>query len=328
MLGFVFQLNAQFVVNHLVSLEGGASSMVTDIPNADFIRGNVPIDQWESVSNVNSSLNRQFGGIKYEYLTMHNKMGISTGVRFSRQTGVIGRNDDWDSGDFFYLKYSENGQNTEYFKINGITQTTDYVGFPLEIRFFPYRASFLRMYFKAGMDFNYKLQSKTNVQFSNPDMDAYENDVKALFREPKSFMATSYFTGGLRFGREYRPTVNIEAMLPTWTSDSKSTGMLRSYAGVGFMVNVQVPINARQIEEASQARQVAAEQARVEKQKARAEKERRRREKREQKLEQLEQKEDVMPGNKVEEKQTEDKNGLIDEKRKEELINMDNDGDE
>lgn len=322
---FTLGAKAQFVNHHLVSIEGGLTSMATDIPDGDFIRGYVPIDEWESNNNVTSIQFSQFGGLKYEYLTMHDKLGFSTGARFSRRYGIIGRTDEWDDSDFFYLRYREDGQNTEYFTINNITQTTDYLGIPLEIRLFPYRANFIRFYFRAGVELNYKLKSNTTVEFSNVGMDQYEDEVKTLFNEPGKFNANGYFTTGLRVGKNHRPTVNVEAMLPVWNMNSSSEGMLKSYAGVGVMVNLQVPINSHQIETASESRRIAAEQERVARENAKREKKAQAIKEKEEKAQKaLEEKEDIMLDMEIEQKEAKPLEKQDIEKRKEELINSDN----
>jgi hypothetical protein len=240
----VVKIKPESYTQHFFGIEAALAFLGSDVSDQDNIRGDMPSnEEWEPSSSVTSILYRQFVGIKYENMSLYNKMGISTGIGYCQQYGILGSSDYWENSDFFYLLYREDGLNTEYFKISGITQTTDYIRVPLEIRFFPYQANFLRIYFKAGLDFNYRLETSTKVDFANAGMNQYEDEVVAMFEKPKQYYSSGYFGGGLRFGKPNHMMINIEALLPVFSINQNATGLVDGAAGVGCLVNVQLPLN-------------------------------------------------------------------------------------
>jgi hypothetical protein len=238
------KIKPQSYTQHLLGIEAGMNFLGSDANQLENVRGDIPSDEeWEPRSSVTSILYRQLIGLKYENMSLYNKMGISTGIGYCKQYGILGKSDYWDNSEYFYLLYREDGLNTEYLKINGITQTTDYIRVPFEIRFFPYQASFLRMYFKAGIDLNYRLSTNTKVEFANAGMNQFEDEVVAMFSKPKQFYSSGSFSGGLRFGRPNHLMINVEAILPVFSINQHATGFVNGDAGVGLLVYIQLPIN-------------------------------------------------------------------------------------
>jgi hypothetical protein len=198
-----------------------------------------------SNNNLTSLMNEQFIGIKSEYFSLNDKIGFSGGLRYTRTNSSIGKNNYWLNGnDYFYLLYREEGVTTEYLKIKEISQNTDYIGIPVEVRYFPFRPHLFRFYFKAGANLNYRLNTKTDVVFKDAAMEPYQNEVTALLQEPASFSSSIYGSAGVRIGRASKPALSFEICLPSLSLTSESTGLVNPIFGGGFQLNYQLPLKS------------------------------------------------------------------------------------
>jgi len=159
----------------------------------------------------------------------------------------VGKKSYWGSSvNYFYWLYLQDGVNTEYLKVKEIDQKSDYIGIPLEIRFFPARRPrFFRFYFKLGAEFNYLIQSQKDIVFYDPAMDPYKNELTAKVAGPKPFYSALYVGGGFRLGKELKPSVSIEACMPYLFLTQNSGGLVNPIFGGGFQINVQIPIKSK-----------------------------------------------------------------------------------
>jgi hypothetical protein len=238
---------AQETQQKFVGVETGMTFISGEMPDMELIRGDIPYSMgYYSPPYLKSMMYKGFAGIKSEFITLNNKFGVSWGVRFSQINSSVGRNSYWtgSSTDYFYLFYRQDGVNTEYLKVKELTQRSSYLGIPLEIRFFPYKARRFRMYFKLGADFGFKLQTQTNVVFLNKEMDTYQDDVADMFGQPESFSSSVYVGAGLRIGRESKPAFSIEICLPSLFLTSKMSGLVNPVYGGGFQLNYQIPLKS------------------------------------------------------------------------------------
>jgi hypothetical protein len=76
------------------------------------------------------------GGMKLEYFNPVLMFGITTGLRFTRfNTAITGYSSS--ISDFFYLRYSMGGSDTKFARVKSITETNNFIGIPVELRFIP-----------------------------------------------------------------------------------------------------------------------------------------------------------------------------------------------
>lgn len=233
------------VKKYFIGLEGGITSIQSEMPDVDFIRGEIPLySSGYSINSLTSLTHRSFMGIKTEVITANNKFGISGGLRYSRMTSSIGKDTYWGSGtDFFYWLYDQNGVNTEYMKVKEVVHTYDYVGIPLEIRFFPFRPRLFRVYFKVGAEFNYRINEETDIVFHNTSMEPYQEALASGIKHPNAFSSALYGAAGIRMGREGKPTVSFEVCAPYVFITSETSTLVKQTAGAGVQLNIQIPVN-------------------------------------------------------------------------------------
>ncbi|MFH1119110.1 MAG: hypothetical protein V1775_04750 [Bacteroidota bacterium] len=237
---------AQEIHQKFAGIEAGMTFISGEMSDMDYIRGDIPYATgYYSPPYLKSMMYKGFAGIKSEFVSLNNKFGFSGGVRFSQINCSVGRNSYWGgSTDYFYLFYRQDGVNTEYLKVKELNQRSSYIGIPLEIRFFPYRARLFRMYFKLGAEFGFKLQTQTDVVFFNKEMDIYQEEAGAMIDQPESFSSSLYGAAGLRIGRESKPAISIEICLPSVFLTSKMSGLVNPVYGGGFQMNFQIPIKS------------------------------------------------------------------------------------
>ncbi len=212
--------------------------------NKDYIRGDVnPNPYYYEPGYLMALLYRSYAGVKGEIRVLNNKLGLISGLRFTHMQGSLGKNDYWSTRtDFFYLLYKQDGLTTEYLKVKEITQITNYLGIPVEIRIYPYRQRGIQMYYKFGADFNVLLSGTTNVKFDNPAMQLYENDVTGIIEDPWPFYASIHVAAGLKLGKDTKPGINIEACLPSgFLFKHMDSSFVTPDFGGGFQMNIRIP---------------------------------------------------------------------------------------
>jgi hypothetical protein len=228
-----------------IGIETGMTFYENQMSNTDYIRGDIPsYGNGYSTSSITSLCQKLFIGLKTEILTMNDRFGLSAGLRYSRINSSAGKPDYWTANsNYFYWLYRQEGVNTYYLRVREINQTSDYMGIPLEIRYYTApRPRLVRLFFKAGTEINLLLQSKKNVIFKDEAMDHYKSDLVSKINEPDPFYVTVYFGGGLRIGRELKPSLSLEGCLGSFFLGSGSFGLVDPEFGGGFQINIQIPL--------------------------------------------------------------------------------------
>lgn len=230
-----------------LGIEAGMTFMSCEMKNMDYVRAEMPsYPMYNSVNSISSLMYNSFVGLKPEFFLKNDKFGLAAGLRYTRTNVSIGKNQYWSSTtNFFYLLYRQDGINTEYLKVKEISQASDCIGIPLEIRYFAYKPRLFRLYFKLGAEVNFRLKTKTDVLFYDNSMEPYQNDVAKIVGKPESFSSSLYGAVGLRIGKGSKPSVSIELCAPVVTLNSESSAMVSPIAGGGFQINVQVPYKSK-----------------------------------------------------------------------------------
>jgi hypothetical protein len=239
--------SAQETRQKFLGIEAGMTFIESEMSNMDYVRGDIPsYSAGYSTNSLTSLMYKQFIGIKPEIFSLNNKLGILGGIRFSRINNSIGKEAYWtNSTNYFYWLYRQDGVNTEYLKVKEINQTSDYIGIPIEIRYFPFRPHLFSIFFKLGAEINYLLQTQTDIVFNDDAMESYQKDLTAEVGQPKSFSSSVYGAGGVRLGRESKPSISIEICVPYLFLTSESSGLVNPIFGSGFQLNVQIPIKSK-----------------------------------------------------------------------------------
>jgi hypothetical protein len=191
------------------------------------------------------TLNITYLGIKPEISFAKNRISVATGIRLSRYS----TNTDSDK-DYFLWKIYQDEINTEYIKIREITQNSYYLGIPLEAKFYPNKRELAaQIYFKTGVVFNYRIHTNNKIKFQNTSSEANDETINDQVNQNlKDFNSYMFVGCGLKIGRHHTnhkkhiPHINIEAHVLNIMFTDKATSFIRTNAGLGVQLSVQIPL--------------------------------------------------------------------------------------
>lgn len=228
-------------------IESGMNFIESKIADMKYIRGSMPVYFNGFSQDAITSFNyRFFLGAKAEIFSLNDRFGLQTGLRYVRDNSYIGKNDYFsDNTRYFYWLHSEDGLSTEYLRVREINQKVDYIGIPVEIRYFTQkRPRIFQIYFKVGIEISYLLKTNIDVVFENPAMDIYADDITNKLDEPGRLNVITYSGAGIKIGRDQKPSLNVEANLPLLYLNPEQKGITKPIYGGGFQICVQIPIKS------------------------------------------------------------------------------------
>jgi hypothetical protein len=228
-----------------IGLEAATEGFTCKDFDKDFVRGYAsptynPYGYYgydRRIENITTEMYRSYAGVHVEWMSDNEKIGLLSGLRFSRLTSAVYKR---TPPDFFYFLLDQSGTTTEYLRVNEVNQTSTYAGLPLEFRFFPFRRRQFNVYFKLAADFNFLLQTKSDVAFHGAEMQPHKNDVLAKFGNPGSYYSTFYTGVGLRTNKISFFYLNVDANFPPVLTPNASS-LTAVNAGGGIRATIQVP---------------------------------------------------------------------------------------
>lgn len=144
---------------------------------------------------MNQTLNCVYGGIKYESFFFENQLGLAAGIRFSQYSSNL--SPDWDQK-YFAWRIRQDETTADYLTIENITQKNNYLGIPIELRYFVkkkrnrHNDRFCSFYFKLGTSVNYCVSSSNSVKFHDSAMAQYTETIEDQLKSPSSLNGWIY----------------------------------------------------------------------------------------------------------------------------------------
>jgi hypothetical protein len=229
-------------------VESGMNFTMSEMSDMDAIRGDIPnYSMGYSASNLTSLSYTWYAGVRSEIFSLNDRFGLQSGLRFSQICNTIGKDEYWGgSTNYFYWLYRQEGTETEFLKIKEIRQNTGYLGIPVELRYFVSRRPRLfQLYGKLGAVVDFRVSTRTRVEFKDPAMEIFEKNISDQVDQPGPVSFAMYAGSGFKIGTDQKPSVSVEACFPFFILTAKSSGMLRPLFGGGFQLTFQVPIKPR-----------------------------------------------------------------------------------
>jgi|WetSurMetagenome_2_1015567.scaffolds.fasta_scaffold06914_2 hypothetical protein len=229
-----------------LSPEAGIDGIGCEAPEKDYIRAVTDQDPADYYSDqINSLMTVYYAGCRFEYRMFNNLLGLSAGLRFNRMTTSIGRESYMLSDpDYFYVNYYQSGQVTEYAKVREITQDGDYIGIPLEVRLYPRKEHRIRLYYKAGLSFNLKVHSRSDIVFFDSSMEQYRADVMKVVEKASPYYTTFHLGLGVKIGKTTKPAISFETYTPIGVIFPKGAWLVDPIAGSGLQLVLSFPLNS------------------------------------------------------------------------------------
>jgi|WetSurMetagenome_2_1015567.scaffolds.fasta_scaffold00134_4 hypothetical protein len=222
-----------------IGFESGFSSFENNMRDLSMIREYSADFGYNDYADVSlGTYELYYAGLKMEK-PITNRLSISSGLRYTRTRAVLKP----ENGNTMYLLLSSEGSTTEYLRASSINENSDYLGIPFEGRFYTSAYHFVRFYLKAGAVLNYRIKSDYHIDFTDSSMSQYETRLTTKLGEPDSFNAVIFGGGGIRLGRLNGPSMNIEALYPSFVLTPNSSRLTTPIAGGGVMITLQFPLN-------------------------------------------------------------------------------------
>lgn len=175
--------------------------------------------------------------------------GLSAGLRYSSMITSIGRDSYMTAGPYyFFVDYNHSDLNTEYAKVCEINQKSDYLGIPLEVRLYPKKESksIFKLYYKAGVSFNFKVNSRSDISFFNESMSQYKSEVLSVIEKPSPNYTSFHIGLGIKIGKSDKPGISIETYTPIAVRFPDGKYLVEPMAGSGIQFLMSLPLNTKE----------------------------------------------------------------------------------
>lgn len=181
-------------------------------------------------------------GIKPEISLFDNKIGISSGLRFSNvSSGMSINTSNSDQKKFFYLRYNTDGLNTEFTRVRGITQSTNYLSIPIDVKLIPITIFKIDLYLKTGIELGFKVGSTTDFDFVKEEMsDNQSSIIESVGLEVNGIYSTWSSAVGIGFGNNIK--YNLELLLPSYFLTKNNSTLVNNNVYTGFQFSIQLPV--------------------------------------------------------------------------------------
>lgn len=173
-------------------------------------------------------------GFHLERMSANEHWSVSVGLRYAFILSDISA----ASGDYFVFRYAEQDLDTYFARIESVTQRTEYLALPLQLRFFPTHARKVRFYMKLSFENNFKIGSMGSVKFLQDEMQSNEDAVLSGLDRPGAYNAAISLAGGLRLHGNKRLAGGFEIIGPTAFLTGDALGMVSPSVGMGFQINL------------------------------------------------------------------------------------------
>jgi hypothetical protein len=185
------------------------------------------------------------GGLQWMFYNTHLKIGVSTGLRYTHyMTEIYGSVSTYS--DYFYLRYSESGQETKFARVKTISERKEYLSIPLEISYRVYEYQRIGLWTRVGGEFGlFGLSHKSDISFMESVMEDHETAVLSSIRHPdEKALSNIYWT----IGGSYRLKNNISfrmdgIVLSKYLNTDAPFVLVESDYFTGFMMSMQIPIS-------------------------------------------------------------------------------------
>jgi hypothetical protein len=213
------------------------------VENEDFFRGEMNTFSGNVTSNLKTLMYKTYVGVKFERQSTDNRVGFATGLRFTRLSSSIGKDNYYrSSSDFFHFMYASTDNSITYYRIKELNQISDYIGVPLEVRYnaFATRRRW-NLYFKIAFEFSVKVTSKSDVIFVDEAMHQEKDLVMRQFGDSDLFTSVLSTAAGFSLGRNSKRQVKIE-IGPSLFLTKYSSSIVVASGSVGPQINIQFPL--------------------------------------------------------------------------------------
>ncbi len=210
----------------------------TDLNQFPFIRKSV-----EKYNDFNNYINGSFYswkvGFRIEHPMMHDKLAFYSGLHYSNLNSGM-EYDDYGSSEFMLVNVSPDNQDIHFIRTTSFNQKCHYVGVQFGVKGNLYSGTVTQLYVNANVDCNFLLNHHMDIDFYNPSMATYSNEIKSLFNSPSKIYSAVNLTGGLKFGEISGVNLAIETG-PSILLTNKMSSITKATVGFVFQTCFYLP---------------------------------------------------------------------------------------
>jgi hypothetical protein len=219
----------------LIGIEAGID-FLGGAPEHEYIRAETSY-YGEAEKNLESLSHKRYTGIKAEIRSRNNKFGLSAGLRYTYIKSSVGKASYYSTtSDFFYFMTRQTDNSIEYLKVEEINESSHYIGIPLKVNWYPFPEHFFTFYFNAGLEFNYRVSTKTNVVFTNSEMNPFSDAVTDRLEQPRNVTSIIGTSVGVKIGQSKKVICTIEAG-PSGFLSNRTSSIVDLKGGFGAQLN-------------------------------------------------------------------------------------------
>lgn len=221
-----------------IEAEAGVNAIAVQVFDHDYIRAENTF-LGEAEKNLRGMAGKFYAGLRAEVRSANNKYGFSAGVRFTQINSSLGKQDYWtSSSDFFYFDVSQTPNTIEYLRVKEIKETSNYIGIPLALSIYPFGEHFFTVYFKGVLEFNYRLNTKTETTFVDNAMNQSNDAIVNRLGTADNISSIFTANAGVKIGRNPKRAFRIE-MGPSVFMNERTSTIVEAQGGFGAQVSVQ-----------------------------------------------------------------------------------------
>jgi hypothetical protein len=171
------------------------------------------------------------------------RFGFSTGLRFTvYQTEITGSSAS--TTDYFYFRYSVKDGETKFARVKSITETNKHLSIPFEIRYIPFQNKWIGIYARAGIEAGIlNFGKRIDIDFRESGMNSSRDIVLSSIDTPdEKGYALMYATIGMQIGKEEKPKLNIEFLLPSSFLSKNNFDLIDVNYIDGFKISSEIPL--------------------------------------------------------------------------------------
>lgn len=227
----------------LIGLETGGDVVLVEVADHDNIRAEASYYA-DGLKNIRGFASRFTVGLKAEMRTKSDRFSLTGGLRFSRLDSKLGKGNTYystNTSDHFYFMVEQTDNSIEYLRVKEINETSNYIGVPFAVNWTPFGERLFTFYFKAGVEVNFRLNTTTTVDFVDPALKAYNDDVTDHFREAGNVSALFNTGGGIRFRAGSKLRLSFEAGPSAFLTNDGSR-IVNTLGAVGGQLSIQLAL--------------------------------------------------------------------------------------
>jgi len=225
-----------------LSIEAGFNNIYGNFLHEKWpVRHNVSYSYYGMSTSLYSEAGAFYFGIKPEFVFEEGRYSFATGLRY-RSIECQVRNESYNSN-YFYLRYDYAGTDTKYARINGMNESYNLLGIPLEFKWIPIHfEQIICLYMKVGCEFSIKLSSNVEIDFVNESMKEHEQEILDFVgTKTNSFYSLAYGGLGASYTTPKGLGIALDVLFPIALTNNNLA--LMSYGnGNTIQFSLQIPL--------------------------------------------------------------------------------------